>query len=377
MVINTSSKKLHPVGLLARMLYHKASGCLQVSSPSVVWSIYLEQGMLIYASNSVDPRKRIEQHLRSIDIEPNKLSQAIHFTHLFFQRLEELQESKSDDFNLSTQGFDYQVICWLVKNENLQLKQASALVKRLSREIIVSFLLIREGSYELVQDNRFKKLPKFCRLDISPLVKYRQDQANSQMDSGQTSSTSPHHETVLRQPEYQPESKEILNSKLNLTISPPEQIKTAHSQQSRSASELGVLSSIANVVEKPKEVSKKTYKVACIDDSPATLEKINSYLKNQGIAVLMIGNPVDALMQIVRNKPDLILLDVTMPNLDGYKLCSLLRRHPNFKNTPVIMVTGNTGLVDRAKAKLVGASGYITKPFTQSDLLGTIFMHLN
>jgi twitching motility two-component system response regulator PilG len=66
-----------------------------------------------------------------------------------------------------------------------------------------------------------------------------------------------------------------------------------------------------------------------------------------------------------------------MPNLDGYELCSLLRRHPSFKNTPIIMVTGNTGFIDRAKAKLVGASGYLTKPFTQPELLKMVFKHLS
>ncbi|NEQ84841.1 MAG: response regulator, partial [Moorea sp. SIO2I5] len=57
--------------------------------------------------------------------------------------------------------------------------------------------------------------------------------------------------------------------------------------------------------------------------------------------------------------------------------CSLLRKHSLFKHTPIIMVTGNTGFLDRAKAKLVGASGYLTKPFNQSDLLKIVFKHLN
>ena len=76
-------------------------------------------------------------------------------------------------------------------------------------------------------------------------------------------------------------------------------------------------------------------------------------------------------------KPDLVLLDIGMPNLDGYELCSLLRKHSYFKSTPVIMVTGRTGFVDRAKAKLVRASGYLTKPFTQGDLLKVVFQHLD
>jgi twitching motility two-component system response regulator PilG len=82
-------------------------------------------------------------------------------------------------------------------------------------------------------------------------------------------------------------------------------------------------------------------------------------------------------MQILRSKPDLILLDVEMPNLDGYELCSLLRRHSSFKNTPIIMVTGRTGFIDKAKAKLVRSSGYLTKPFTRSDLLKLVFKHIH
>ena len=107
------------------------------------------------------------------------------------------------------------------------------------------------------------------------------------------------------------------------------------------------------------------------------LSAIETFLDDKAFRVIRIENPVSALMTIIRNKPDLVLLDVTMPSLDGYELCSLLRRHPAFKHTPIIMVTGNRGFIDRAKAKLVGASGYLTKPFTQPDLLKIIFKHLN
>ena len=86
---------------------------------------------------------------------------------------------------------------------------------------------------------------------------------------------------------------------------------------------------------------------------------------------------IKALMQIVRLKPDLILLDVNMAGIDGYELCRLLRNHSLFKNTPIVMVTGNKGIIDRVRAKFVGASGYLTKPFTQSDLLKMVFRHLS
>ena len=82
-------------------------------------------------------------------------------------------------------------------------------------------------------------------------------------------------------------------------------------------------------------------------------------------------------MQILRSKPDLILLDVEMPNLDGYELCSLLRRHSALKSTPIIMVTGRTGFIDKAKAKIVRSSGYLSKPFTQAELLKMVFKYLD
>ncbi len=119
------------------------------------------------------------------------------------------------------------------------------------------------------------------------------------------------------------------------------------------------------------------YTIVCIDDSPAVLNAIKNYLDDQIFSVVGIKDPLKALMQIIRLKPDLVLLDIGMPNLDGYELCSLLRKHSYFKSTPVIMVTGRTGFVDRAKAKLVRASGYLTKPFTQGDLLKVVFQHLD
>jgi len=132
------------------------------------------------------------------------------------------------------------------------------------------------------------------------------------------------------------------------------------------------------VSQKPvAEANTKKYTIACIDDSPAVLQAINSFLDDKSFSVILISDPIKALMQIIRNKPDLILLDVTMPNLDGYELCSLLRKNSNFRGTPIVMVTGNTGFIDRAKARLVGSSGYLTKPFTQTDLIKMVFRHLS
>ncbi|MEB3179428.1 MAG: response regulator [Nostocaceae cyanobacterium] len=124
------------------------------------------------------------------------------------------------------------------------------------------------------------------------------------------------------------------------------------------------------------DIQTRTYTIVCVDDSPTMLKELSLFLNEEMFSVVTISNPVKALMAIIRHKPDLILLDVNMDGIDGYELCRLLRNNNQFKITPIVMVTGNTGIFDRVKARLVGASGYLTKPFTRAELLKMVFMHL-
>ena len=79
---------------------------------------------------------------------------------------------------------------------------------------------------------------------------------------------------------------------------------------------------------------------------------------------------------MLKSNPSLILLDVEMPRMDGYDLCRMLRKHPQLRTTPIIMVTGRTGLFNRAKAKVVGATDYLTKPFDAAELSEKVFRYL-
>ncbi len=122
--------------------------------------------------------------------------------------------------------------------------------------------------------------------------------------------------------------------------------------------------------------AKKIYKIVSVDDSPTILKEISRFLEDENFSVVTINDPLKAVMSIIRHKPDLILLDLNMAGIDGYELCRIIRNNSVFKNTPIIFVTGNKGFVDKVKARFVGASGYLTKPFTRADLLKIVFMHL-
>ncbi|NES23364.1 MAG: response regulator [Symploca sp. SIO3E6] len=342
-----SSQRLNPLSLLAQLSSRQANGCLRVSSGSVTWSIYLEQGKLLYASDSVDPFERLDRQLHRLSRQIPTLVSAV--------RTQVRQIFGSDVESNSSENPDYQAICWLVNQEYLNSSQAATLVEAIAEEVIEAFLGVREGTYQLIDQKEVEELPKFCRLELRTLVERCYEQLRRKQSSEATGVTAKASGQNGASPKPQTN---------------PNQLTTT--RPSSTANNL-----TSNGTKDKEKTEKNIYSIACIDDSPTVLNAINSFLDDQSFSVVMINDPVKALMQVVRMKPDLILLDVEMPNLDGYELCSLLRKHPLFKNTPIVMVTGNTGFIDRAKAKLVKASGYLTKPFNKSELLKMVFKHLS
>jgi twitching motility two-component system response regulator PilG len=88
--------------------------------------------------------------------------------------------------------------------------------------------------------------------------------------------------------------------------------------------------------------------------------------------VILATDGFDALSKISEHNPDLIFVDITMPRLDGYQTCALIKQSHQYKNTPVLMLSSKGGLFDKAKGRVVGADDYLTKPFTKNGLLATI-----
>lgn len=131
-----------------------------------------------------------------------------------------------------------------------------------------------------------------------------------------------------------------------------------------------------NENKNPNNATVKPWKIVCIDDSPTILNEIQRFLDRDKFEVTAIDDPVQAVPIIFRLKPDLILLDITMPRINGYKICGLLRSSDHCNQTPIIMVTGNTGLIDKARAKIAGATDYFTKPFTRQELMLIIEKYL-
>jgi twitching motility two-component system response regulator PilG len=113
-------------------------------------------------------------------------------------------------------------------------------------------------------------------------------------------------------------------------------------------------------------------RIVCVDDSATIRQTVERILDDQGYEATSIGNPLKALGLLFQLQPDLILCDIAMPELDGYELCAMLRHASAFRQTPMVMLTGKDGFLDRVKARMVGANDYLTKPFGPGELLALV-----
>lgn len=116
--------------------------------------------------------------------------------------------------------------------------------------------------------------------------------------------------------------------------------------------------------------------ILIVDDNPVNLKVLFSHLKQAGFRTLVAKSGLSAIEQANRLPPDLILLDVMMPGIDGFETCQRLKNAEATKNIPVIFITALTDTTDKIKGFQVGAVDYITKPFHKEEVLARINAHL-
>ena len=116
--------------------------------------------------------------------------------------------------------------------------------------------------------------------------------------------------------------------------------------------------------------------IVCIDDSPQVGYILEQVLVPLGYQVLSVQDPIQALSTLMRRKPDFIFLDLIMPVINGYELCGQIRRVSTLKEIPITILTGNDGVVDRVRAKMVGANDFMGKPVVPEKVLIVLQKHI-
>jgi two-component system, chemotaxis family, response regulator PixG len=397
------------------MLEHAAKAgntCLRVNASSVHWIFYIISGKIVFGSNSIDCFERLDRHLRRLKHEAPSLPQNISSQlRLNF----EADFPNFEDRNIPIVA-DYRAICHLAttKLESINIQK---LLARMTLEVLEMFLALPDSQYPTkIESLKLNKI--FCNLKIEDAIKVISNRI-ARWESLAPAIQSPYqipyvaseatackyispdavkklHKTLrgfnfrqlgaLHNQEDFAIAKKLYPLIRNGAIYLREPIapfnllplinrKNVNSKQLETENEVVNTDQVSGLVssfganEPPK-------KIVCVDDSQAMLNEIERLLEGNQFIIHAINDSGKALLKMASIKPDLVLLDVGMPNVDGYKLCTLIRKTSMLKDIPVVMVTGNKGLIDRAKAKLVGATDFLAKPFTQEELLKFVFRYL-
>ncbi|HET9109861.1 MAG TPA: response regulator [Ktedonobacterales bacterium] len=117
--------------------------------------------------------------------------------------------------------------------------------------------------------------------------------------------------------------------------------------------------------------------VLVVDDSPTVRKIVQITLQREHIRVVTAGDGLSALAAVSDTYPDLILLDIMLPRMDGYNICHLVRNNPEYRDLPIIMLSGKDGIFDKMRGKLAGSTEYMTKPFDSTELVQTVRRYLD
>jgi DNA-binding response OmpR family regulator len=112
--------------------------------------------------------------------------------------------------------------------------------------------------------------------------------------------------------------------------------------------------------------------ILIVDDEPSIVVPIQFLMEQQGYNVIVAENGHDALDLIYKYNPDLVLLDIMLPGIDGYEVCEIVRLNPKLREIKIIFLTAKGREVEIAKGLALGADAYITKPFSNAELVAKV-----
>jgi two-component system response regulator VicR len=124
------------------------------------------------------------------------------------------------------------------------------------------------------------------------------------------------------------------------------------------------------------DMNNNSKKILVVDDEQMTTELAKTFLEKHGFQVVIARDGEEALTLAHEYVPDLILLDVMLPTIDGFEVCKQLKNHDTFKTTPILMFTAKGLSSDVERGEAAGADEYIVKPFSGKALVATIRRHL-
>ncbi len=373
------------------------SGCIEIEEPkdpSISWNVYLLQGKIQYINTNLGQQERLDYLWQRFklgsecpQVEQQEVSEYVQLCQALSSQQPTETDVKQQLFRFCREGLANVLS---IDKTNIELVPA----KRINKAII-NFSLEKLG--EKLEDQ--VKISRHMRGYISsPFSRLYLEQKNAlkfyqiwkpKYTTPELKKIADSHKLstfvslfVAKNSFYQIATKtntdtyflakhleESITEKL-IDLFPFKELTTEELRFKHQAQEdTSALPQVQPSVMNPANTSQSSTLVACIDDSKAVQKQVKMTLEAGGYQVLSILDPTLALKQLSQHQPVVIFMDINMPNLNGYDLCSLLRKSERFKDIPIVMLTGRDGMIDRVRAKLVGATDYLTKPCDPNKLI--------
>ncbi|WP_144863161.1 response regulator [Hyella patelloides] len=327
------------------------------------WTIYLHLGHVVFATGGTHPVKRWQRNLTTYLPEL-----AVDFSH----EQSELSNIASEDYNRCWQ---YQLLYSWVKQGKITRQQATKIIWSTIVEVLFDVTQLGHITYELKPGQ--SSAQGIVLIDGSRIVAEVKRQWLS-WQAAKATDHNPNLAPIIRQPEeLQQNTSTTVFEMLTQLLNGQQTLRDLALEMNRNA--LSVTNSLLpylqsglveliNIPDLPEPVLSTSADtciqsplIACVDDSPLICSSLEKFMTGAGYRFVGINDPLKAFSILLALKPDLIFLDLMMPNINGYELCDKLRRISVFRNTPIIILTGNDGVIDRVKTKLVGASDFLSK----------------
>ncbi len=345
------------------------------------WFFYLYLGRLLYATGGIHSVRRWKRNL------------TIHLP-MIVKRHDLLDKyfKKINEFDVC---WEYEFLSMLIKDEKISRKKINELLETIIEEVF--FDLTQEAQVDFILNNKEYLSKQLVLMDTDKIIT-KASEAWKAWRNAKLADRSPNMAPVIRQPEelrkrttiqsYENITK-ILDGKHSLRDLAVK-IKKDILQITRLLIpyiELGIIELVKipdlpnPIPQTPKKeginkAEDKKLLIACIDDSPLICQRMEEIITKGGYDFIGIKDPIKAIAVILAHKPDLIFLDLLMPNTNGYEICSQLRKLSLFRNTPIIILTGQDGMIERVRTKIVGSNDFLSKPIEANLVLETISKYL-
>ncbi len=349
------------------------------------WIIYLFLGRILYATGGNHPVRRWLRHLKlycpQIDLHQLKLSAIL-----------------SNSSSTTENCWECQLLYAGVEQQQITREQAGKMIAAIVAEVLFDVTQAIHVNHYIKPEN--STLPQLVLLDPGQLIAEVQ-QVWQSWQTAKIADRSPNKALVINHPEQlQQQVSPAVYQNLTKLLDGQRTLRDLSLVMNRDVKDVtcSLLPYIqAGLVElidipdlAPPIAAKSTAAppttittaakgpvIACVDDSPLVCQSLEQILTSNGYQFIAIQDSLRAIAGLLTRKPDLIFLDLVMPNTNGYEICSQLRKISAFRTTPIIILTGNDGIIDRVRAKIVGASDFLSKPVDAEIVLSITAKHLN